>query len=246
MDVGRVAGTLACLGLMLFATTGQSEAQGRLTLTTKDRVALRARASQHAESVAVLQQGSALVPLGGTAGSEDSWYLVQTEDGIQGWLRASEVSESRQLEAAFARNRYQGPPSGSASIGGNGNSRTAIPIDLRGTAILVPVTLNGSLATRMIMDTGASLTVITRRLAKRLGLQLGSRISLMTANGNVSAPLSRVTSLRVGNAERRNLTVVVHDFAQNQRIGGLLGMNFFKEYQTSVDARKGQLTLIPR
>ena len=98
----------------------------------------------------------------------------------------------------------------------------------------------------MMMDTGASYTVVSPRLAKRLGLKRGSKIKLMTANGQISAPLSRLSSMRVGKAEVRNLTVVIHKFASDPRIGGLLGLNFFREFQTLVDPKKGRITLAPR
>ena len=120
---------------------------------------------------------------------------------------------------------------------------------MTGSAILVPVVLNGSLRTYMIMDTGATFTVVTPRIAKKLGLRLdpySSRVPLMTANGYITAPIARLASLKVGNAEVRGLMVAVHKFSPDSQIGGLLGLNFLNQFDTSIDSGSQLLTLAPQ
>jgi len=116
---------------------------------------------------------------------------------------------------------------------------------MNGNAIFVPVQLNRSHETRMMMDTGATLTVVTPALARILKLKPQSKINLVTANGPISAPVAKLSSLRVGGAEVRDIPVAIHDFGPAGAIGGLLGLNFLSQFHTSVDSEKQLLTLTP-
>ena len=98
----------------------------------------------------------------------------------------------------------------------------------------------------MILDTGASFTVVSQQLAGRLGLKPTRRVSLVTANGTVGAPMAPLGSLKVGEAEATNLTVVIQDFSPTAALGGLLGLDFLSRYHTSIDSRRQLLVLAPR
>ena len=63
---------------------------------------------------------------------------------------------------------------------------------MNGAMVLVPVTLNRTVQTYMVLDTGASYTVVSRQIASNLGLRVVSQGSFMTGNGVISMPLAKL------------------------------------------------------
>jgi len=96
------------------------------------------------------------------------------------------------------------------------------------------------------LDTGASVTMVSSRVANKLGLStLGSRRGV-TVGGIITVPTARVNSLNVGGAEVNDMVVSIHDFSPHPRIDGLLGMDFLKHFLVSLDAHRKLLVLGPR
>lgn len=83
---------------------------------------------------------------------------------------------------------------------------------------------------RFLIDTGASVVVLTRADAKRLNIDLDTlsySLPMMTANGQVSAALVRLDEIRIGNVRVRNVDAVVQE---HDMLGAsLLGMSFLGE-----------------
>ena len=105
---------------------------------------------------------------------------------------------------------------------------------MTGSAALVPVILNQTIQAHMLLDTGATYTVVSRGLAASLGLYEASRATLSTANGLISVPLARLQSIKVGAAEALDLTVAIQDVSVNSTVGGLLGLDFLSRFNTSI------------
>ncbi len=185
----------------------------------------------------------------GTGGVK--WYLVKAKNGIAGWITAGDVDAGSTLERVFKpipaelsiSSPVEIPSSAASSAPGNA---IVVPIQTNGSAVIVPVVLNRTVQTNMILDTGASFTVVSHQLAGRLGLKSTRRVALVTANGTVGAPMAPLGSLKVGDAEVANLTVVIQDFSPVPTLGGLLGLDFLSRYHTSVDSRRQVLILAPR
>lgn len=185
----------------------------------------------------------------GTGGVK--WYLVKTKNGVVGWITAGDVDAGSTLERVFKSvptelsisSPVEIPSSAAGSAPGNA---IVVPIQTNGSAVIVPVILNRAVQTNMILDTGASFTVVSQQLAGRLGLKSTRQVSLVTANGIVGAPMAPLGSLKVGDAEVANLTVVIQDFSPVPTLGGLLGLDFLSRYHTSIDSRRQLLILAPR
>jgi len=66
---------------------------------------------------------------------------------------------------------------------------------------------------RFLGDTGSSVTIVAPALAASLGLlrSAGPGVELQTVAGPTAGPAARLASLRVGEAELRDVPVVVHD-----------------------------------
>ncbi len=104
-----------------------------------------------------------------------------------------------------------------------------VPIEGRTGGIpVIAVTLNGQKTFPMMVDTGASLTIITPQMARAIGFRQEGAEKIRVANGDiVDMPRGRISSIRVGDAEIRNFTVLVGS-------APLLGQNFFSEYTVAV------------
>jgi aspartyl protease family protein len=84
--------------------------------------------------------------------------------------------------------------------------------------------LNGR-EVRFMVDSGASVTTISRSEAMAAGIEIGSRRAIVnTANGPTSVSQSSADRLEVGSIERSDFPVDVSD----QEGLNLLGMNFLR------------------
>jgi predicted aspartyl protease len=121
-----------------------------------------------------------------------------------------------------------------------------VPVQFAGRAAIVSAILNRSVSANLILDTGASSTVISRRLAGLLSIRPTGTAMGQTVGGMITAPIARLTSIKVGAAEIAELSVIVHDFSRDPRIDGLLGMDFLGQYHVGLDSQKQLLVLSPR
>ena len=92
----------------------------------------------------------------------------------------------------------------------------------------VDAKLNGR-DVRFMVDSGASVTTVSRSAAQAAGVQIGTRRAVVhTANGPTSVSQSYADRLQVGSIERADFPVDVSD----QEGLNLLGMNFLRSLQS--------------
>lgn len=124
---------------------------------------------------------------------------------------------------------------------------TAVPVERLGNVLVVSATLNGSTQARLIVDTGASQTIISRRLAVELGLSstaYATHVLLHTASGSVQADAVILDSIRIGGTEQRHSQVLIHDLPDLPfTVDGLLGLSFLGTYQITLNTSRGELHL---
>jgi predicted aspartyl protease len=97
---------------------------------------------------------------------------------------------------------------------------------------VIDVTFNGQQTFEMIVDTGASGTVITQQMANALGSRTVGKARVTTASDrNVEVPLTYVDSISVGGATVKGVVVAVGGSALDV---GLLGHDFFGDYDVTV------------
>lgn len=89
-----------------------------------------------------------------------------------------------------------------------------------------------------LVDTGATDVAIPESLARRLGLEFGPRVKVMTAAGPSNAWMTRLNQVSIGGINRRNVraTITSGEFG-----GVLLGMSFLKHY--SLQQTDGRLVI---
>jgi predicted aspartyl protease len=96
---------------------------------------------------------------------------------------------------------------------------------------VIDVVFNGNKTFEMIVDTGASGTLITQRMASALGVRPVRTVRAGIADGSVvEFPLGIVRSIRVGGAVIQNVEVAI---AKQMQIG-LLGHDFFGNYDVKI------------
>lgn len=126
----------------------------------------------------------------------------------------------------------------------------SVPLIRAGTSFLVDTKVEG-FATRMLLDTGASITALSTTKIQGLGLAAtGQKISLNTANGTTTSRLFRAESLVIGRLEFQNLIVAEIDLASGGEIDGLLGTDVLRQlgdqYSYVIDDQKNALIFRPR
>ncbi|MGH7833316.1 MAG: hypothetical protein ACREQK_06710 [Candidatus Binatia bacterium] len=59
-----------------------------------EQAILRARQDENSETLEKMEKGEKLVPMAQSAGFE-KWYMVKSQKGMVGWIKAGDVDESR-------------------------------------------------------------------------------------------------------------------------------------------------------
>lgn len=128
------------------------------------------------------------------------------------------------------------------------DSNIAVPVRKVGQLYVVSVELNGTRMAHLILDTGASHTILSQELVRDLALMPSDfrpgLVLLKTAGGSVDAQVVRIDSMKIATAEVRNSSAAVHtvpDFPAG--IDGLLGLSFLHEFEVTLDTMKSELRL---
>jgi clan AA aspartic protease (TIGR02281 family) len=96
---------------------------------------------------------------------------------------------------------------------------------------IIEIVINGRDRVQMMLDTGASKTLLTKGVAERLKLASQGKTTAKTANGNAEFDTVKLDSLEFGPGKVTNLTVAVGDNNLNY---GLLGHDVYKGYDITL------------
>ena len=105
---------------------------------------------------------------------------------------------------------------------------------------------SGEAMVRLILDTGASRTLVNREVIERLGYSLSTGLPtarVATGSRIENMPIITVSRISALGLERGNLEVLCHNLPAGTSIDGLLGLNFFREKKLIIDFREGLITL---
>ena len=126
--------------------------------------------------------------------------------------------------------------------------RFEVPYKAReGTAkrILLPVTFNDSITAPMLLDTGATGTHISLKLAEKLGIFRKDEGNLLEAisgvGGTVPAILTIIDRVRIGEAEDNFIPTTISG-SISEEFEGLIGMDFMTNFTINIDTRKHIVT----
>lgn len=78
-----------------------SAAERQAALTARESgVAVFAQQDELSDRIGTLEKGEALVPIAEAVGQQ-SWYMVRTQTGLTGWVRAADVTASDRIKDSF-------------------------------------------------------------------------------------------------------------------------------------------------
>ncbi len=113
--------------------------------------------------------------------------------------------------------------------------RGVVPIKRRsGNVPIVEVLFNNRRRYEMLVDSGASITTITRKMAADLGItsaDVVQNVPFNTANGRVLFPIVYINAIEVGGLSSSQIPVAI---AGPDLTMGLLGQNFLRHYDVSL------------
>ena len=104
----------------------------------------------------------------------------------------------------------------------------------------------GSAVLRLALDTGATSTVISVALLVAVGYDpawVSERVQITTGSGVEFAPRVTLDKIVTLGQERMGFPVLGHTLPPSAGVDGLLGLDFLRGQQLTVDFRNGQLTL---
>jgi predicted aspartyl protease len=122
-------------------------------------------------------------------------------------------------------------------------SVASIVVDL----LLEAADSRSSLVIPVVLDTGASMTIVSTDIMERLGYDPANpahdRQRLVTGSGIEYAPRSSVQSAVAIGQRVANLDVLCHDLPSESGVDGLLGLNFLRHFKLTIRFRKGIIDL---
>lgn len=111
--------------------------------------------------------------------------------------------------------------------------------------IVIPVTINGQGPFRLMVDTGANRTVITTKVAERLGISYldAPRVSMNGVTGEASVPAVTLDEVKAGDMVFETLNVPVLAPELIGDFDGILGVAGLKSRRLIVDFRRDTVTI---
>jgi clan AA aspartic protease (TIGR02281 family) len=123
----------------------------------------------------------------------------------------------------------------------------SIPLERIGSLFVVTIVVNETRSARLILDTGASHTILSRAIARDLGLwsqRPSASVTMHTAGGAVQADLMQIDSIRIGGAHVRQSIAAIHDLPDAPPdIEGLLGLSVLGHFEVTLDTARNRLLL---
>jgi clan AA aspartic protease (TIGR02281 family) len=121
-----------------------------------------------------------------------------------------------------------------------------IPLHRSGNHFIVDARPARAHSIRLLIDTGASLTIFTPAVLEQRGIRYqdtGRTGVFNTANGRIRAPIYTLDSLSVGDWYVNSLEIGVLELGSRSGVDGLLGMNFLNHFQFFIDQNEAMLRL---
>jgi clan AA aspartic protease (TIGR02281 family) len=125
-----------------------------------------------------------------------------------------------------------------------------IALQRRGNHYLVEVSFGRRADAVLMIDTGASVTTLSRRhfdsLSQSVHFEKIAERLFNTANGVARGNVYRVDQMRLGDNILENVQVAVLDYQSADAVAGLLGMNVLKKFRFEIDQDAQMLYLRER
>ena len=123
----------------------------------------------------------------------------------------------------------------------------SVPLERLGSLFVVTIQVNETRLAKLIVDTGASHTILSHAIARDLGLfsrRPVASATMHTVGGSVQADMVHVDSIRIAGAEVRDSIAAIHDLPDAPPdIEGLLGLSVLRQFEVTLDTARSRLHL---
>src|SRR5207253_7207492 len=116
-----------------------------------------------------------------------------------------------------------------------------IPLEPTRTSFVATVRVGASRPLRFLVDTGASVTVIDRSVARELRIQPEKNVTAVSTTGTLGTEAAILDDVRTGDltvARTPALVTELPTFANHGRLDGILGMSIFAGRAILFDVRR--------
>lgn len=122
----------------------------------------------------------------------------------------------------------------------------SVPFIYSHKEIVVKASVNGGEPLDFLFDSGATQTLIDRRLAAENLLDRQAAMKMAAAGGSFYGQATDIANLRLGDLSIPNIQGVIVDLSSHSRqlgkpIAGVLGVNVFNRFATTIDYGKSQI-----
>lgn len=124
-------------------------------------------------------------------------------------------------------------------------SEGAVPLVQKGLSFAAKALINGRTEAELVIDTGSSFTIISEKLARRIGfsdLDDAPRYPVSTVGGEAWLRLVVFESINVGGAIARNVEGAVSPYL-GKGMDGAIGLSFLNNFIYKINGKKKELTL---
>ena len=105
----------------------------------------------------------------------------------------------------------------------------------------------GAVKARLILDTGANLSVVRNALLESIGYTPDLAIEqkrLVMGSGTETVSLFMLEKLEALDQERLDFEVLAHTLPASARVDGVLGLDFFRHHVLTLDFQNGEIILV--
>jgi len=113
--------------------------------------------------------------------------------------------------------------------------------------IVVPVMINSHGPYKFLLDTGATKTIISTKVADHLAIPKGGIEMLSSAGGNLPVTTRTLRSLEVGVTRLENIEIAAGNLPlmKTFKLDGILGGDYLRRFKVSIDYDNGIVDLHP-
>ena len=201
---------------------------------------------QQAEALGLIKDNHRLRQAQVYIKSGESYYAREILLALQGNHRWGEDAKEllTQLDGGAEATIASAPPPRSSDFDSH------VALQKHGNQFVIPLGLTEDSSLNLLIDTGASMTTISRDRFDQLSrhdnfTEVGHRM-FRTANGLTKGTVYNAEHMRFGSYTLHSMQIAVLEFNMGGDIAGLLGMNILGRFRFQMDQEKSELLLTPR